>query len=151
MELPLVFGANSTCTAWLFPGGREIVFITPLRLNPDPETAAWEIVTAVMPEFVRVNVCRLFAPIGTFPKLRAVVLGARVPGAVLLEPVFDGVPALVSPTQPETDKIAMKRVAIMANVAIELCCLGSSVAACCFDAGFSSWEASVCDFMSQPV
>ena len=127
------------------------MLITPLRLNPEPETAAWEIVTAVMPEFVRVNVCRLFEPIGTFPKLRVVVLGARVPGAVLLEPVFDGVPALVKPTQPEMDKIAMKRVAIVANVASELCCSGSSVAACCFDAGFSSWDCSVCDFMSQTV
>ena len=98
----------------------------------EPKTVAWEIVTADTPELVRVNVCRLFEPRGTVPKLTAVVFGARVPMVVLLlEPGFDGVPALVNPAQPETNEIARNSVAIMAKVASELCCLGSPVATSC--------------------
>jgi len=151
VEFPVDFGANSTCTAWVIPGAREIVVITPVRRKPDPETVAWEMVTAVVPEFVRVNVCKLFAPIDTFPKSRVVVLGARVPKAALLEPGFDGVPALVNPTQPEIDKIEIKSVAIVANVASELCCVRSRVAACFWGAGCTCWSVFVCDFMSHTV
>jgi hypothetical protein len=49
---------------------------------------------------------------------------------VLLEAGFVGDPALVNPTQPEIDNSALKSVAIMANIANELCCLGSPVAGC---------------------
>src|ERR1700730_15076051 len=121
----------------------ETADIPPVTLKPEPETVAWEIVTAAVPEFVSVNVCELFEPMGTLPKLTAVVLGARMPGVVLLEPGFDGVPALVNPAQPEMDKIAMNSVAIVANIASELFCLGNPMAASCFGAGFIRTRFSV--------
>lgn len=120
-------------------------------LKPEPETVVSEIITDEVPVFVRVNVCKLFEPMGIFPKLKVVVLGASTPGVVLPEPGFDGVPALVNPTQPEIDKIVMKSVAIMANIASELCCLGSPVAASCFGAGFIRSGFCVCDFISHTV
>jgi hypothetical protein len=92
--------------------------------NAEPKTVASEIITAAVPVFVRVNVRKLVEPMRTFPKLTVVALGASTPG-VLLEPGFVGLPALVNPTQPEMDKAAMKSVAIMANIASGLCCLGS--------------------------
>ena len=94
--------------------------------NAEPKTVASEIITAAVPVFVRVNVRKLVEPIRTFPKLTVVALGASTPGA-LLEPGFVGLPALVNPTQPEMDKVAMKSVAIMANIANDLRCLGSPV------------------------
>jgi hypothetical protein len=104
--------------------------MTLAMLKPEPATVASEILTDAVPVFVRVNVCKLFEPMGTLPKLKAVVLGARTPGLVLLEAGFVGDPALVNPTQPEIDNSALKSVAIMANIANELCCLGSPVAGC---------------------
>src|SRR5258706_2956945 len=94
----------------------------------EPKTVQEEFITAAVPVFVRVNVRKLVEPMRTFPKLTAVALGASTPGA-LLEPGFVGLPALVSPTQPEMDRVAMKSVAIMANIANDLRCLGSPVTA----------------------
>jgi hypothetical protein len=96
--------------------------------NAEPTTVASEIITAAVPVLVRVNVRKLVEPMCTFPKLTVVALGASTPG-VLLEPGFVGLPALVNPTQPEMDKVAMKSVAIMANIANDLRCLGSPATA----------------------
>jgi hypothetical protein len=104
--------------------------MTLAMLKPVPATVASEILTDAVPVFVRVNVCKLFEPMGTIPKLKAVVLGARTPGVALLEAGFVGDPALVNPTHPEIDNSVLNSVAIMANIANELCCLGSPVAAC---------------------
>lgn len=93
----------------------ETEAIPPTTLKPAPETVAWEIMTAAVPVFVRVNVCELLEPAATFPKLKLVALAASVP---MLELVFAaGVPALVRPTQPESVSVTRreKRIATCAS------------------------------------
>ena len=97
--------------------------------NSEPTTVVSEIITDAAPVFVRVNVRKLVEPMRTFPKLTVVLLGASTPEVVLPEPGLVGLPALVNPTQPEMDKVATKSVPRMANIASELCCLFSPVAA----------------------
>jgi hypothetical protein len=81
--------------------------IPPTTLKPAPVMLAWEIVTAAVPVFDRVNVCGLLDPTATFPKFRLVALAASVPEAVGFDPDFGvGVAAPVNPTQPESDKTA---------------------------------------------
>lgn len=78
----------------------------PTRLKSEPVTVAWEIVTAAVPLLVRIKVCEVLDPRVTFPKLTLVALAASVPDAVEL--LFAaGVPAPVSPTQPERDNAAI--------------------------------------------
>ena|ERR1700686_3457712 len=101
--------------------------ITPTRLKPAPVTDALEIRTATVPVFVSVKVCELFEPGATFPKLKLVALAASVLEGVLAEPVFDGVPALVNPTQPEIVK-EISNVVRIANKASWPRCFGSSIA-----------------------
>jgi hypothetical protein len=115
LELPCAVGANSILTGRLFPGVMETEDIAPTTLKPGPKTAAWEIVTAAVPVFVRVTVCMLFEPGATLPKLILVALAASTPADALFEVVFPGVPALVSPTQPEIDKVVSNSVPRMAN------------------------------------
>jgi hypothetical protein len=81
--------------------------IPPAMLKPVPVMVAWEIVTAAVPVFARVNVCGLLDPTATFPKFSLVAFAESVPEAAGLEPdFFAGVPAPVNPTQPESDKTA---------------------------------------------
>jgi hypothetical protein len=85
--------------------------IPPTTLNPVPATVACEIVTVAVPVFVRVNVWEEFEPKVTLPKVKLVALAARVPVPVVeaaLEVVLlvAGVPAPVSPVQPEMDMTA---------------------------------------------
>lgn len=88
--------------------------IPPTTLKPAPETVAWEIMTAAVPVFVRVNVCELLEPAATFPKLMLVALAASVPEDVLLGFVFAaGVPALVKPTQPESVSATIRVIRIV--------------------------------------
>ena len=72
-------------------------------------TVAWEIVTAAVPVFVKVSVCRLLEPVATLPKLKLVALAVSVPAEAVLEFVFaDGVLELAKPAQPERDNAARK-------------------------------------------
>ena len=80
--------------------------IPPTILKPAPVTVAWEIVTAAVPLFVRVNVCGLVDPTATFPKFRFVALAESVPEVGLELDFGAGVAAPVNPTQPESDTTA---------------------------------------------
>jgi hypothetical protein len=81
--------------------------IPPTTLKPVPVTLAWEIITAAAPVLLRVNVCILLEPATTSAKFIVVAFVARVPDGLELEPDFDGAdPALVKPTQPESDRTA---------------------------------------------
>ena len=130
LELPAAAGANATWIARLVPGAMETAVVAPETLKPEPETVAWEIVTAAAPEFVSVNVCELFEPIATFPKSTLVVFGASTPAVVEFEPGLLGLPALVKPTQPEIDRMPTKSARRMADNASELYCVGTPAADC---------------------
>lgn len=87
----------------------EIEDVPPTMLKPAPETVAWEIMIAAVPELVRVNVCELLEPAATLPKLMVVALAASAPEDVFVELDFAaGVPALVKPTQPETVSVTIR-------------------------------------------
>ena len=105
----------------------ETEFIPPTTLKPTPVTVAWEIMTAAVPVFERVNVCDVLEPDGTFPKLKFVAFAAIVPDGVPPELVFAGAPALVKPTQPEIVNV-VSSIARMVNKASGLCRFGTSVA-----------------------
>jgi hypothetical protein len=126
----------------------ETEVIPPTRLKPAPLTVAWEIATAAVPVFVRVNVCELLEPVATFPKLKLVELAASVPEGGL--PGFPGVPALVNPTHPESVK-AVSSVARMANKASGLCRLGSSVVTDRFGLSLSGLRSCGREFMMRIV
>ena len=73
--------------------------------------------TAAVPVFVKVSVCRLLEPVATLPKLKLVALAASVPAEAVLEFVFAGeVLALVKPAQPERDNVARKARKMANNV-----------------------------------
>ena len=119
--LPVVFpatcGANWTWNTRFCPAAIETEDILPTTLKPAPEIVACEIVTVSVPVFVSVNVWELLEPVFTFPKERLVALAARVPAdaAVEFAPAA-GVPAPVSPTQPETVKAASSARRSVSNV-----------------------------------
>jgi hypothetical protein len=69
---PLVVGENSTVKDVLWPAASIKPGARPLRLNPVPLAAAAEIVRLAPPEFVRVPVSDLEAPIWTLPKVKLV-------------------------------------------------------------------------------
>ena len=78
---------------------------------------ACEIVTVAAPVFVSVRVCELLVPAVTFPNVRLVALAASDPEEAVLELAFAvGVPALVRPTQPETDNAARSARIIVSEV-----------------------------------
>src|ERR1035441_1026976 len=87
----------------------------PARLNSEPVTVACEMVTAAVPLLVRVKVCEELDPRVTFPKLTLVALAASALDAVELF-FAAGVPAAVSPTQPETDNAAIKATKMVRSV-----------------------------------
>jgi hypothetical protein len=86
----------------------EAVDIEPATEKPVPVTVACEIVTAVVPELLRVRVCGLLDPVATLPKLKVAELAVSEPAAVPEpEVVFEpGVAAPVKPTQPERESSA---------------------------------------------
>ena len=69
---PLAVGENSTVKDVLCPAASIKPGARPLRLNPVPLAAAAEIVRLAPPEFVRVPVSDLEAPIWTLPKVKLV-------------------------------------------------------------------------------
>ena len=91
--------------------------IPPTTPKPAPAVVACEIVTAAVPVFVKVSVCRLLDPVATLPKLKLVALAASVPAEAVLEFVFaDGVLEFVKPAQPERDNVARKAIKMTNDV-----------------------------------
>ena len=91
--------------------------IPPTTPKPAPAVVACEIVTAAVPVFVKVSVCRLLDPVATLPKLKLVALAASVPAEAVLEFVFaDGVLELVAPAQPDRDNVDRKARKMANNV-----------------------------------
>ena len=127
MTLPLtpidVAGVKVTLIVAVCPGVRICPVETPLAENPAPEMLTLETVTLEFPALVNVTPKVLLPPIFTLPKLRLVALAASALEAVLFELVFAGAPALVTPAQPEIDRV-INRVARTPNQVNGLCCLG---------------------------
>jgi hypothetical protein len=91
--VPLVDGAKVTEKLVLAPAARLAGRLSPLRLKPDPETTALEMVTLFPPELVSVAVWVCVLPVCTLPK-------SRLPGATLSCP--EGIPSPDMLTDAET-------------------------------------------------
>lgn len=106
---PAVWGVNWSRNARFCPAATETEDIPPTTLKPAPEIVACEMVTAAAPELVRVSVWKLLKPVDTLPKEKLVALAASDPVEAVLE--FDfvpGVPAPVTPTQPEIERALIR-------------------------------------------
>ena len=113
---PAACGANWTWNAKFCPAAMETADIPPTTLKLVLVIVPDEIVTAAVPVLVSVNVWELLEPAVAFPKLRFVALAASVPDEAVLELVLAaGVPALVNPVHPETDKAARRARTVMSE------------------------------------
>jgi len=72
-------GANTTLNEVLLPAPRVIGRLSPLKLNPDPETVAWLMVTLDPPLFVKVACMVCVLLLATEPKLKLEGETASVP------------------------------------------------------------------------
>jgi len=70
LTAPVADGANITFSVVLCCGVSVTPELTPLVLNPDPDTLTPEITMFEFPPFVRVTLCTLFFATFTLPKLR---------------------------------------------------------------------------------
>jgi hypothetical protein len=122
-----VAGVKVTLIVAVCPSVRICPVETPLAENPAPEMLTLETVTLEFPALVNVTPKVLLLPILTLEKLRLVALAASALEAVLLGLVFANAPALVNPTQPESDKV-INRLARTTNQLSDLCCLGGPAA-----------------------
>ena len=91
--VPLADGAKLTEKFTLCPAARLAGTLSPLRLKPDPETTALEMVTLFPPELVSVAVWVCVLPVCTLPK-------SRLPGTALSWP--EGMPSPDMLTEAET-------------------------------------------------
>jgi hypothetical protein len=104
---PAVCGANWSGTGIFWPAASETEDMPPTTLNPAPVMVAWEMITVDVPVLVRVSICRLLEPVRTLPKVKLVALAASEPVDAVFELVLAaGVPAPVTPVQPEMDRAA---------------------------------------------
>jgi hypothetical protein len=110
---PTVWGANWICTVTAWPMATIPDEFPDITVNPGPETVAWEISTLAVPVFVTVTLCVALLPTATFPKLRLLKLGDKipVPGVFVFAPGAP-VPALVTPAQLERPTIEIMTAAI---------------------------------------
>jgi len=69
LALPLALGANSALKVLLVPGFIVIGTLSPVILNPVPDTLAWLIVRLAVPGLFKLIVCVLLLPVATLPKL----------------------------------------------------------------------------------
>ena len=101
--LPVVVGAKEAVSVKLLPGDRVNGSDAPATLKPVPVALAWEIVTELVPEFVTVRLWLLVDPTGTFPKLIAAGLIARLPDDAVSEvaEVVELPLAVVTPVHPD--------------------------------------------------
>src|SRR5437879_8922588 len=73
--LPAAAGTKPTFNEALCPAARLSGNERPPALKPAPVTFTCEMVTAVLPEFIRATVCAVLGlPTNTFPKLKLLVL-----------------------------------------------------------------------------
>jgi hypothetical protein len=79
---PAALGANVTCSVALWPDDKVIGSVSPLRLNPEPEIVAAEMVALVPPEFVNLVVWLWLVPTVTVPKLTLDGVNASCPAVV---------------------------------------------------------------------
>lgn len=106
---PAVLGANTTFRVARFPGAIVIGSETPLTVTPVAVALAWVMVTLDVLVFEMVTDCEAVEPSGTEPNViaeGATEIPAAPEGLCWLDKVF-GAP--VTPTQPETQKMAQKR------------------------------------------
>lgn len=80
--VPAVVGANETVKVTLCPGAKACGRLSPVRLNPVPETATWMMLRLLPPEFVKVSNCEPVPPTGTVLKLMLEGLGVSVGGVI---------------------------------------------------------------------
>ena len=74
VALPATVGAKAAVSVAADPALMLTGNVNPLALNPDPVTAALDIVSVAFPEFVSVTFCVALLPTFTFPKLTLVGL-----------------------------------------------------------------------------
>ena len=79
LAAPGAVGWNDALKLVLCPAASVRGAVSPLMLNPDPATAACEIVMLDPPVLVRVSDRVCFVPTGTVPKLRLAGLAPRTP------------------------------------------------------------------------
>ena len=79
---PVACGAKITLKVVLCPAASVVGMANPLKLNPEPLTAAWEIVRLVPPVLVTVSETDSWLPTVTLPKASLVGLLERCPGAM---------------------------------------------------------------------
>jgi len=77
-------GVNETLNVALCPAVRVTGVVIPEKLNPEPLTETWEMVTLVPPVLVTVSEMDCLFPTVTLPKLRLVGLAPSVPGVAPL-------------------------------------------------------------------
>ena len=85
LALPSDMGANIRFRVTVLPAasvsGRE----GPRRLNPGPDTIAWETVKSDLLELLKISACDAEVPVGTFPKLTLAGLTASCPLAMFVQ------------------------------------------------------------------
>ena len=92
--LPADAGVNTALKVVLCPAFRLTGSVGPLKVNPVPVTAAFEIVTVEPPELVTTTATDLLLPSVTLPKTTLLGLAVNEPGAtpVPLSAIFNGDP-----------------------------------------------------------
>jgi hypothetical protein len=69
VTLPDEVGPKTTLKVVFFPAAIVAGTVSPVMLNPVPDTVACEIVSVAVPPFVKLIVCELLLPVTTLPKL----------------------------------------------------------------------------------
>ena len=80
LTAPVDVGVNVALKVALWPAASVTGAVIPLRVNPVPLIATWEMVTLEPPAFVTVSDSELLFPTSTPPKLRLVGLDDKAPG-----------------------------------------------------------------------
>jgi len=119
LALPADDGANETENVALCPAVSVTGAVMPVKPNPLPLTATWEIVTSVPPVLVTVSDRDLLLPTVTLPKLRLVGFAPSVPGVTpvpdngMLNVGFDALDVIVTlPLAPPADDGANETVKV---------------------------------------
>ena len=81
LALPLDFGAKVVVMLTAWPGASVNGMLRPLKLNPVPDTVAWEIVRLEFPVLLRDADFDKLVPSGTLPKLTGEGLTDNCPAA----------------------------------------------------------------------
>jgi hypothetical protein len=79
VRLPPDCGAKVSVKDTLCPGASVNGALSPLRLNPVPDSVAWKMVRAHLPELFTTTDCETLLPIATLPKFTAEGVTANCP------------------------------------------------------------------------